>query len=125
VSSVSETADKPTEPKESSAVEEVLVTASNEAGKELAADTEAVPALSEKIGAEVAATAGVAQASTTTGLKCYEEGRYSMMFTPARRLCIPPKKKLSPFHCFASMYYLASRDACIYISRTATRALKC
>jgi elongation factor Ts len=68
VSSVSETADKPTEPEESSAVEEVLVTASSEAGKEPAADTEAVPALSEKTGAEVAAAAGVAQASTTTGL---------------------------------------------------------
>lgn len=66
VSSVSETADKPTEPEESSAVEEVLVTASSEAGKEPAADTEAVPALSEKTGAEVAAAAGVAQASTTT-----------------------------------------------------------
>ncbi|PWZ27408.1 hypothetical protein Zm00014a_012455 [Zea mays] len=75
VSSVSETADKPTEPKESSAVEEVLVTASNEAGKEPAADTEAVLALSEKTIAEVAAAAGVAQASTTTSLKCYEEGR--------------------------------------------------
>jgi elongation factor Ts len=68
VSPVSETADKPTEPKESSAVEEVLVTASSEAGKEPAADTEAVPALSEKTGAEVVATAGVAQASTTTCL---------------------------------------------------------
>ena len=41
---------------------------SSEAGKEPAADTEAVPALSEKTGAEVAAAAGVAQASTTTGL---------------------------------------------------------
>jgi hypothetical protein len=29
----------------------------------------------------------------------------------------PSKKKLSLFHCFASMYYLASRDACIYISQ--------
>lgn len=52
VSSVSETVEKPAEPEESSAVEEALVTASSEVEKEPAA----------------AATAGVAEASTTTGL---------------------------------------------------------
>jgi elongation factor Ts len=51
VSSVSETAEKSAEPEESSAVEEVLVTASSEVEKEPAA-----------------AAAGVAQTSTTTGL---------------------------------------------------------
>ncbi|CAN6334303.1 unnamed protein product [Urochloa humidicola] len=60
VSSVSETEDKPAESEESSAVEEVPVTASNGSG-EPAAPAEA----SEKTGAEVAA-AGVEQASTTT-----------------------------------------------------------
>ena len=62
VSSVSETEDKPDEPEESSAVEEVPVTASIGA-VEPAAPAEA----SEKTGAEVAA-AGVEQESTTTGL---------------------------------------------------------
>ncbi|KAG2629772.1 hypothetical protein PVAP13_3KG453800 [Panicum virgatum] len=60
VSSVSETEDKPDEPEESSAVEEVPVTASIGA-VEPAAPAEA----SEKTGAEVAA-AGVEQESTTT-----------------------------------------------------------
>ncbi|CAN6338528.1 unnamed protein product [Urochloa humidicola] len=60
VSSVSETEYKPAEPAESSAVEEVPVTASNGSG-EPAAPAEA----SEKTGAEVVA-AGVEQASTTT-----------------------------------------------------------
>ncbi|CAL4891829.1 unnamed protein product [Urochloa decumbens] len=60
VSSVSETEDKPADPEESSAVEEVPVTASS-GSVEPAAPAEA----SEKTGAEVAA-AGVEQASTTT-----------------------------------------------------------
>ncbi|PUZ67350.1 hypothetical protein GQ55_3G427900 [Panicum hallii var. hallii] len=60
VSSVSETEDKPAEPEESSAVEEVPVTAS------IGSVEPATPAeASEKTGAEVAA-AGVEQASTTT-----------------------------------------------------------
>ncbi|XP_062202984.1 polyprotein of EF-Ts, chloroplastic-like [Phragmites australis] len=71
VSSVSETEDKPSEPEESSAVEEVPVTASrgdetnDSVEKEPAAVAEAAAASGEKTGAEVAA-AGVEQASTTT-----------------------------------------------------------
>ncbi|XP_062204071.1 polyprotein of EF-Ts, chloroplastic-like [Phragmites australis] len=74
VSSVPETEDKPADLEESSAVEEVPVTASSgsvddatndSVEKEPAAVAEAAPASSEKTGAEAAA-AGVEQASTTT-----------------------------------------------------------